>query len=254
MLEIIQVPVLNDNYIYLLHEPVSGDTAVVDPALAQPVLDVLEEKSWQLTHILNTHHHWDHVDGNLELKAKTGCRIFASEFDKNRIPGIDIAVIEGDTATLGGQTADIIETPGHTSGHIVYYFADAKALFCGDTLFAMGCGRLFEGTAAQMWKSLEKLKTLPGSTRIYCTHEYTQANARFALSVEPDNRILQQRMEEVNQLRTANRPTIPSTMDLELATNPFLRSDSPALQETINMAGKPPVDVFTATRKLKDHF
>jgi hydroxyacylglutathione hydrolase len=254
MLAIIQIPVLTDNYIYLLQDPVSGETAVVDPALAQPVVDVLDEKGWRLTTILNTHHHWDHVGGNLELKQKTGCKIIAAQSDRERIPGIDLGVSEDDVIALGSKSARVISTPGHTSGHIVYHFAEDGVLFCGDTLFVMGCGRLFEGTPEQMWDSLQKLKALPPSTRIYCTHEYTQTNGRFALSVEPDNRQLQEKMLEVQRLRAENKPTVPSTIEQELATNPFFREDSLALQETINMVNKNPIDVFAKTRRLKDSF
>jgi len=254
MLIILQLPALNDNYIYLLHDPVSGETAVVDPAVAGPVLNVLEQKGWRLTTILNTHHHSDHVGGNLELKQLTGCTIIAPLSDQNRIPGIDRGVVDGDVITLGKHTARVISTPGHTSGHVVYHFAGDNTLFCGDTLFVMGCGRLFEGTAEQMWHSLQKLKALPASTQIYCAHEYTQANGRFALTVEPDNRELQQRMELINQLRANHLPTVPSTMEQELATNPFFREDSLALQETIKRVGKNPVEVFAEVRRLKDCF
>ena len=254
MLTIIQIPVLTDNYIYLIHDPVSAETAVIDPALAQPVLDVLDKKGWRLTYILNTHHHWDHVGGNLELKQKTGCKIIAAQSDRDRIPGIDIGVSEDDVISLGSHTARVISTPGHTSGHIVYYFAEDGALFCGDTLFVMGCGRLFEGTPEQMWNSLQKLKALPPSTRIYCTHEYTQTNGRFALSVEPDNPQLQQKMLEVQQLRAENKPTVPSTIEQERATNPFFRADSISIQKTLGMERQSPVSVFTELRKRKDSF
>ncbi len=254
MLTILTLPVLNDNYIYLLHDPVSGETAAVDPAVAQPVLDVLDQKDWRLTMILNTHHHSDHVGANQELKRLTGCTVIAPLSDRHRIPGIDRGVIDGDVITVGKYSASVISTPGHTSGHIVYHFADCNALFCGDTLFVMGCGRLFEGTAEQMWHSLQKLKLLPGSTQIYCAHEYTQANGRFALSVEPDNRELQQRMDTVNQLRARHLPTVPSTIEHELATNPFFREDSLALQQTVNMVNKKPVEVFAEVRRLKDNF
>ena len=254
MLTILQIPVLTDNYIYLLHDPVSGDTAAVDPALAQPVLDVLDEKGWRLTTILNTHHHWDHVGGNLELKQKTGCKIIAAQSDRDRIPGIDISVSEDDVISLGQHPARVISTPGHTSGHIVYHFAEDGVLFCGDTLFVMGCGRLFEGTPEQMWNSLQKLKALPPATRIYCTHEYTQTNGRFALSVEPENRQLQQKMLEVRQLRAENKPTVPSTIEQERATNPFFRPDSISIQKTLGLESQPPLRVFTELRKRKDSF
>jgi len=254
MLTILQLPVLNDNYIYLIHDPVSGETAAVDPAVAQPVLDVLEQNSWRLTCILNTHHHGDHVGGNLELKQKIGCTVIGGLSDRNRIPGIDRGVAEGDVITLGKHSASVISTPGHTSGHVVYHFAGDNTLFCGDTLFVMGCGRLFEGTVEQMWHSLQKLKALPAATNIYCAHEYTQTNGRFALTVEPDNRELQQRMDVINQLRANHQPTVPSTIEQELATNPFFREDSLALQETINMVNKKPVEVFAEVRRLKDNF
>ncbi len=254
MLTVLQLPVLNDNYIYLLHDPVSAETAVVDPAVAQPVLDVLEQKGWRLTYILNTHHHSDHVGGNSELKQKTGCTVIAALSDQPRIPGFDRGVVDGDVITLGRHSAKVISTPGHTSGHIVYHFADDNLLFCGDTLFVMGCGRLFEGTAEQMWQSLQKLKALPESTQLYCAHEYSQANGRFALTVEPDNRQLQQRMEMINQLRAQHLPTVPSTIEQELATNPFFREDSSALQKTIHKINNRPVDVFTEIRLLKDRF
>jgi hydroxyacylglutathione hydrolase len=254
MLEIIQIPVLNDNYIYLIHDPVSGETAVVDPALAQPVLDVLDEKQWQLTHILNTHHHVDHIGGNLDLKEQTGCNIIGAKNDQHRIPGIDILVEENDQISLGTHQAIIIETPGHTSGHIVFYFTEDSALFCGDTLFAMGCGRLFEGSAEQMWLSLNKLKSLPELTQVYCTHEYTQSNGRFALTVEPNNKALIARMEKVNQQRNHGLATIPSTIEQEKETNPFFRADSPDLQKKLKMQNEPLVEIFTEIRKRKDRF
>lgn len=254
MLTILQLPVLNDNYIYLIHDPVSGETAAIDPAVAQPVLDALAQKGWRLTYILNTHHHSDHVGGNLELKQKTGCTIIAALSDQNRTPGFDRGVVDGDVITLGRHSIRVISTPGHTSGHIVYHFADDNVLFCGDTLFVMGCGRLFEGSAEQMWHSLQKLKALPALTQIYCAHEYAQANGRFALTVEPDNRQLQQRMEVINQMRANHLPTVPSTIEQELATNPFFREDSLALRKTINKVNNTPVEVFAETRRMKDHF
>jgi hydroxyacylglutathione hydrolase len=253
-MEIVQLPVLDNNYIYLIHDPDSGDTAVVDPALAQPVLDTLHEKGWQLKFILNTHHHWDHIGGNLDIKAKTGCRIIASDADRNRIPGIDIAVTEGDSIALGRHQARIIFTPGHTSGHIVYHFAEDELLFCGDTLFVMGCGRLFAGRAVNLGHSLKKINGWPEQTQISGGHEYTQKNGRFALSVEPDNQQLQQKMAKVDQLRAMQQPTVPSTIAEELATNPFFREDNPTLQKSIKMTGQNPVDVFTEIRKLKDRF
>jgi hydroxyacylglutathione hydrolase len=254
MLEIAQIPVLADSYIYLIHDPVSGDTAAVDPAEARPVLDVLASKSWQLACILNTHHHWDHVGGNLELQQQTGCRVIAPVADRHRIPGINLGVSEGDTVTVGTHMAQVMSTPGHTLGHVVYHFTDDRLLFCGDTLFVMGCGRLFEGTPEQMWKSLQRLKALPADTRIYCTHEYTQNNGRFALTVEPDNQALIEKMRRVDKLRTRGLPTVPSTIGEELATNPFFRENSRSIQETIDLRNAAPVRVFAEIRQLKDRF
>jgi hydroxyacylglutathione hydrolase len=254
MLEIITLPVLTDNYIYLIHDPVSLETAAVDPALAQPVLDALEKNGWQLTYIWNTHHHSDHVGGNLQIKQKTGCKIIAAQADWDRIPGIDQGVSESDVISLGSHKASVIATPGHTRAHIVYHFSEDNILFCGDTLFVMGCGRLFEGTADQLWQSLQKLKALPIKTQVYCTHEYTQTNGRFALTVEPENQQLQQRMIEVNRLRSKNLPTVPTTIADELATNPFFREDSVELQKSITMTNSEPVEIFAKVRRLKDGF
>ena len=187
MLTVVIIPLLNDNYSYLLHDPLANQTAVVDPALAEPVLAVLKQHQWSLDFIFNTHHHHDHIGGNQALKAQTGCQIIASAFDESRIPNVDIIVKDHDRIAVGSHTAQILATPGHTLGHIVFHFAEDKLLFCGDTLFAMGCGRLFEGTAEQLWQSLEKLKNLPPETQVYCAHEYTQANSRYANSVEPNN-------------------------------------------------------------------
>lgn len=254
MLDILQIPVLNDNYIYMLHDSVSLETAVIDPALEQPVLDVLAEKGWQLSFILNTHHHWDHVGANLALKQHTGCKVIAAASDRERIPGIDVGVEQGDVFSLGQHQALVLVTPGHTSGHVVYYFAGDQALFCGDTLFVMGCGRLFEGTPGQMYKSLQTLKALPPSTRVYCTHEYTLANAEFALSVEPDNSDLQQKFLAVAELRAINKPTVPSTIAEEIATNPFFRVDSINIQKELGLVGAAADVVFAALRQRKDSF
>ncbi|MCX7087665.1 MAG: hydroxyacylglutathione hydrolase [Methylococcales bacterium] len=254
MLDIIQLPVLENNYIYIIHEPESGDTAVIDPAVASPVLEILQQKKWSLTYLLNTHHHWDHVGANTELKQTTGCRVAASIVDQSRIPAVDKLLQDGEQLLLGGLSIEIIATPGHTLGHIVYYISAAQALFCGDTLFAMGCGRLFEGSAEQLWHSLQKLKALPKNTRVYCAHEYTQNNGQFALSVEPDNVYLQHRMERINQLRRNHLTTIPSSIEEELASNPFLREDSPNLQQHINMQGESALAIFTELRRLKDIF
>lgn len=254
MLQIEQIPVLSDNYVYLVHEPVAKLTAVVDPAVTEPVVAALARHGWRLTHILNTHHHHDHVGGNEALKAATGCVVVGPRADRERIPGIDVALGDGDVFEFGACRASVFDVPGHTRGHIAYHFAAEHALFCGDTLFALGCGRMFEGTAPEMWASLQKLRGLPGDTRVYCAHEYTQSNGRFALSVEPGNAALVARMREVDARRAANRPTVPSTLAEELATNPFLRPDSAEIQAAVGLPGAPLHEVFGATRARKDVF
>jgi hydroxyacylglutathione hydrolase len=254
MLEIVQIPVLSDNYVYLLHDREGNATAVVDPAEAEPVLSVLATRGWTLTHILNTHHHGDHVGGNLALKRATGCTIAGARADRARIPGLDVALGEGDLLSIGASVARVLETPGHTLGHIVFWFADDDALFCGDTLFTMGCGRLFEGTAEQLWRSLNRLAALPDATRVYCAHEYTQENGQFALALEPDNDVLVCRMRDVDRLRAALQPTVPVTMAEERATNPFLRATSTALQRSLGLTGADLLRVFAETRRRRDDF
>jgi len=254
MLEILQIPVLKDNYVYLIHDNQTGETAAVDPAEADPVLEALAANGWTLTHVLNTHHHGDHVGGNLELKRRTGCRIVGSERDLKRIPGIDVAVGEMTVLKFGSSEARVLDVPGHTRAHIAFWFAEADALFCGDTLFALGCGRLFEGTPDEMWRSLSKLRALPPETKVYCAHEYTQTNGRFALSVEPGNAALRQRMKQVDELRRQNRPTVPSTLQEELETNPFLRPESEEIQSNLGMLNADPLQVFAETRRRKDMF
>jgi hydroxyacylglutathione hydrolase len=253
-LHIVQIPVLTDNYIYLAHDPESGMTAVIDPALTEPVIEALRQEGWGLTHILNTHHHTDHIGANLELKSLTKCIIVGPAADEARIPGIEVMLGDGDSFKLGHATAKIFDVPGHTKGHIAYWFEQDAALFCGDTLFSMGCGRLFEGTPEQMWSSLQKLMALPDETKVYCAHEYTAANGRFAMAVEPDNPALQRRVEEVLSLRAVDRPTVPSTIGVEKKTNPFLRPDSAEIQANIDLSGADAVTVFAETRRRKDLF
>lgn len=253
-LEIVQIPVLNDNYVYLAREPQSGAVAVVDPAVPEPVLAELARRGWTLSHILNTHHHADHVGGNLALKEATGCQIVGPQADAERIPGLDIALRDGQSWKLGAETATIFDVPGHTRGHIAFWFADSAALFCGDTLFALGCGRLFEGTPAQMWASLSKLRSLPDATRVYCAHEYTESNARFAVTVEPGNETLHQRYHRIKALRAEGKPTVPSTLGEEKATNPFLRPMSDNIRAHLGLQQADDVTVFAETRKRKDSF
>ncbi len=253
-LEIHMFPCLADNYGYLVHERDSGTTVAIDTPDAAAIGRELEAKGWRLTHILNTHHHADHAGGHLELKRRTGGTMVGPRADAARIPGIDVAVGEGDVVALGKHRARVFDTPGHTRGHIVYWFAEARAAFVGDTLFALGCGRLFEGTPSQMWSSLQKVMSWPDDTRIYCAHEYTQSNARFALTVEPQNPVLQARAARVAQLRAQGIATVPSTLGEERATNPFLRAQSRDLRATIDLAAAPDVEVFAKTRALKDAF
>lgn len=254
VLDIHQIPVLHDNYVYLAHEAETGATAVIDPAVAAPVLESADAKGWRITHILNTHHHGNHVGGNLEIKERTGCTIVGARSDAGRIPGIDVQLSEGDNYALGNATAKVIDVAGHTSGHIAYWFEESDALFCGDTVFALGCGRLFEGTPAQMWDSLSKLRALPDDTRVYCGHEYTAGNAKFALTIEPDNAELAARAEEIAAARARGEPTIPSQLGLEKRTNPFLRADLPELQAAIGMPNCSTVTAFAEVRGRKDRF
>ncbi len=253
-LEIILVPALSDNYIYLAHDSDTGDTAVIDPAEAAPVQGALNARGWQLTHILNTHHHMDHIGGNAELKAAYGCPIVGPRAEAARIPGMDVMVAETDTYAIGTQTGKVFDVPGHTTGHIAFWFEGSDALFCGDTLFVLGCGRMFEGTPEGFWNSLTKLRALPDSANVYCGHEYTQSNARFAVAVDPDNAALKVRSEEIDRMRAAGKPTIPSKLGQEKQINPFLRADDPAMQAAVGMNGADPTAVFAEIRKRKDNF
>lgn len=249
------VTALSDNYIWLAHDPETGATAAVDPAQAEPVLAALERRGWHLSHILNTHHHSDHTGGNLDLVKATGCTVVGSRRDAARIPGIQVEVGDGDSLLMGSAAALVLEVPGHTSGHIAFWFPEEAALFCGDTLFSLGCGRLFEGSPAQMWTSLSRLRDLPPETRVYSAHEYTASNGRFARLVERDNLVLQDRLDEVTALRSQGRPTLPSTIAAERATNPFLRPDHPTVARAVGMdPGSDPAVVFAELRRRKDVF
>lgn len=253
MLEIAQIPVLDDNYVYLIHDTETGNTAVVDPSVAAPVLEEANKRNWKITHILNTHHHYDHVDGNQEIIQKTGAIVVGAAHDAERIPGISRKVSEGDIVEIGQSKARVIDLVGHTTGHIAYYFEQDNALFCGDTLFALGCGRVFEGTMSQMWNSLKKLKSLPDATQVYCAHEYTSSNAAFALSVDPENPELLKRVEEINLLRSNNKPTVPFSLGIDKQTNPFLRADHPVFAKLTDQSTNSDA-VFTALRTKKDNF
>ena len=253
-LEIELVPCLSDNYAYLIRDPGEDFCAVVDPSEEAPVRAALEAKGWRLTHILNTHHHPDHTGGNAALKARYGARVVGPEKDRARIPALDEGVVEGSPFALGSHRARVLEIPAHTRAHIAFAFEADAAVFTGDTLFAMGCGRLFEGTPEMMWHSLSKLMTLADTARVYCGHEYTLNNGRFALTLEPGNADLQARMREVETLRAAVQPTIPSTIGLEKRTNPFLRPQSPEIRRTLNMPDADDIAVFAEMRARKDKF
>lgn len=244
------IPCLSDNYAYLVQS--GGLCAVVDPSEAAPVRAALKRAGLTLTHILNTHHHSDHCGGNLELKQETGAIVVGPGKDAARIPGIDVGVTEESGWEFDGRKVAVLEVPAHTRGAITFVI-DGHA-FTGDTLFSMGCGRLFEGDAAMMWNSLGKLMTLPDDTRIYCGHEYTQSNGRFALTLEPGNTALARRMEQVGALRAGGQPTIPVTMAMEKATNPFLRPDEAEIRKTLGMEGADTVAVFHEIRERKNRF
>jgi len=225
-IEVVCIPVLSDNYVWLVHEHNSGATMVVDPAVAAPVLAEAAARGWRITDIWNTHWHPDHTGGNAEIKAATGCTITGPAAEAERIPTLDVQVKGGDVVRLGAIEATVIDVPAHTAGHIAYYLANEAAAFVGDTLFAMGCGRLFEGTAAQMFENMAKLATLPDATMVYCAHEYTQSNGRYALVAEPENRALIARMTQVDAARMRGEATVPTTIGDEKATNPFMRATS----------------------------
>ncbi len=225
-IEVVRIPVLSDNYVWLVHERKSGETMVVDPAVAPPVLAKAEELGWKITQIWNTHWHPDHTGGNAEIKAATGCIITGPEAEYARIPTLDVQVKGGDIVKLGAALATVIDVPAHTAGHIAFHFAEDHAAFVGDTLFAMGCGRLFEGTAEQMFSNMRKLEALGDDTAIYCAHEYTVSNGRFALTVEPGNLDLIARVNEVTAMRERGEATVPTSIALERATNPFMRACS----------------------------
>ncbi|MBK5945561.1 hydroxyacylglutathione hydrolase [Rhodobacter veldkampii DSM 11550] len=253
-LELIPIPCRTDNYAWLIHDPATDTTTVVDAPEAAPILRELYARGWKLTHILITHHHPDHTDGAPMLEAATGARLIGAAADTHRLPHLTEEVTPGEVIPVGMQAVAVIDAPGHTLGHVAYHFAEAKLAFTGDSLMAWGCGRLFEGTPAQMWGTLTRLAALPPDTLICSGHEYTQANGRFALSLEPANPALIARMAAVAAARAEGRPTLPVPLSLELATNPFLRASDPALRAAIGMTEASDLEVFTALRALKDRF
>ncbi len=252
-LEFHQFPTLSDNYGVLIHDPESGGTASVDAPDAADVRNALAEKGWVLSHILVTHHHWDHVQGIGELKSETGCRVIGPADEADKIETLDETVADGDTFQFAGETVACISTPGHTLGMINFHFTKSGVVFTGDTLFALGCGRIFEGDAKMMWASMQKLMQLPPETIVYCGHEYTQANAKFALSIDPDNAKLVIRAAQIDALRADGKPTLPTTIGVELETNPFLRSADAGIRRVLGMEKSSDGDVFAEIRKRKDN-
>ncbi len=246
-------PCLSDNYGVLLHDPLSGATAAIDAPEAGAILAALARRGWLLSDILVTHHHKDHVQGIGALRQHVPhVRVSGPAAEEAKIGGLDVRLKDGDQVNVGALQGRVIETPGHTAGHISYYFGTEALLFAGDTLFSLGCGRVFETPLPVMWDSLAKLRHLPPATALYCGHEYTANNGRFALTIEPDNAALHQRVDEVAALRAAGKPTVPSTLAQEFAANPFLRADEPGLQRAIGMAGADPAAVFAEIRTRKD--
>ena len=254
MLKIKQLPVLNDNYIYLIVDKKTQITACVDPALAEPVIEYLNKENLSLNFILNTHHHFDHVGANLELKKKYGCKIVGNKKDSDRIPGIDIKLNENDFFAIGQSKCKVIDVSGHTKGHIAFYFKEEDLIFCGDTLFSLGCGRLFEGTPAQMVKSLLKIRSLPNNTKIYCAHEYTLNNANFALSLDPKNLKLKEKIVEIKKKRSKNIPTVPCDLGEEKDLNPFLMFDNKKYLMRIGLQNSTKEENFRIIREMKDNF
>ena len=253
-LELVTIPALSDNYVYLLHDSASGATACIDVPEAGPVQKVLADRGWQLTEIWLTHHHHDHIGGVDELLSYHNTKVTGAAADRHRLLPLNREVADGDAFEFGGEIVDILDVSGHTEGHIALVLRGSGYAFTADSLMALGCGRLFEGTAPQMWESLQKLAALAPETLICSGHEYTQANGRFAITVDPDNSDLKARIDRIDSLREKNKPTVPSTLAEELATNPFLRAADPAIQAKLDMIGEVPVDVFAEIRARKDRF
>lgn len=251
--EYYQFPYMSDNYGVLIHSASSGETACVDVGDGDAVLSALSEKGWSLTHLFITHHHADHVAGLQQVKSATSCQVIGPK-QHSDISGLDQQVVDGDTFTFAGQDVTVIHTPGHTADMLNYYIAAEKVVFTGDTLFALGCGRLFEGDANTMWHSLNKLMQLPADTTVYCSHEYTEANAKFAITIDPENPALQDRVKAIQDLRAQGLPTVPSQLSEELATNPFLRAADSGIRAQLQMNDATDSEVFAEIRKRKDNF
>ncbi len=254
MAEIVVFPARSDNYGYLIHEEATGRTVSIDAPETEAIVDVLEARGWTLTDILVTHHHHDHTEAIAPLKARYGAHVTGPRGEADKIEGLDALVSGGDSVTIGEMVFEVIDTPGHTLGHVSFHAPALKALFCADALFSLGCGRMFEGAPGPMWQGLKRLRALDPETMIHCGHEYTQANAKFALSVDGENAALVRRAEEVARLCEKGEPTIPSRLGEEIAANPFLRADDQGLAEKMGLPGRPPETVFAALRKAKDDF
>jgi len=254
-MEVHQFPCLSDNYAVLVHNPATATTLLIDAPDEAAIRAALAGTGWPLTHILVTHHHWDHTQAIAALKTETGCRVIGPAAERAKIETLDDTIEDGDVLDLGGIEVRAIATPGHTLGQISYYMPDPGIAFTGDTLFSLGCGRLFEGDAKTMWASMRRLmERVPEATAIYCGHEYTLANAKFAITVDPDNAALRDRLKDVETLRAAGKPTLPTTMGLEKATNPFLRADDGGIRAHLGMAGADDAAVFAEIRTRKDNF
>ncbi|QQR39365.1 hydroxyacylglutathione hydrolase [Devosia rhizoryzae] len=247
-------PARQDNYGYLVHDEATGRTAAIDAPEAKAIRDALTRRGWTLSDIFITHHHIDHVEAIPELKSAFGARVVGPRAEADKIEGLDELVGDGDVVTLGETTFEVMDAPGHTLGHIVFYDRDGGHLFSADALFSLGVGRMFEGKPGPMWEGVKRLRDLPDETLVYCGHEYTQSNARFALSVDPDNVALQQRAADVDALRAEGKPTIPFKLGEDKRANPFLRADAPELAAYYGLEGKEPSEVFAAIRKGKDNF
>ncbi len=252
-LQIEQFMCRTDNFGVLLHDPDSGETALIDAPEEAAILAAVKRTGWTPTVILTTHHHTDHVEANLALKQRFGLKIVGPNAEEAKIPGIDETVAEGSALTFAGRRVEVIETPGHTAGHIVFHLPQEGLAFTGDTLFALGCGRLFERPAPAMYDSLRKMAALPAATRVYCGHEYTLSNARFALTIDPTNSALKERAARIERLRADGKPTLPTTIGEELTTNPFLRWHDPAIRKNLGMEKASDADVFAEIRKRKDN-
>ncbi len=253
-LEIVTIPCLSDNYAFLAHDAASGETALIDAPEAGPVLAALADRGWTLSHVLLTHHHWDHIDALPQILASQPAKVIGAAADAHRLPDLDLAVAEGDSFVIGGDEVQVLDVSGHTVGHIAFYMPVSKTVFTADSLMALGCGRLFEGTPPQMWASLCKLAALPADTIVCSGHEYTEANGKFAQTIEADNADLQQRIRDIAAARQNGTPTVPSMLQLEKDTNPFLRAAEPAVKAALGMEDVADAEVFAEIRRRKDSF